>query len=110
MKKFLCVSLALLLSLGLFAGCTGHRAEDSEQEDPTKTTLRVATYEGGRRRRMAGKCRRPLRRAVRGCQIRTGRPNKTGVNVIVTESKRYNGETMLDSLKSETADVFFTKR
>lgn len=109
MKKFLCVSLALLLSLGLFAGCTGHRAEDSEQEDPTKTTLRVATYEGGVGAEWLENAAARFEERYADAKFEPDDPNKTGVNVIVTESKRYNGETMLDSLKSETADVFFTE-
>lgn len=109
MKKFLCVSLALLLSLGLFVGCTGHRAEDDEQEDPTKTTLRVATYEGGVGAEWLENAAARFEERYADSKFERDDPNKTGVNVIITENRRYNGETMLDSLQSETADVFFTE-
>lgn len=109
MKKFLCVSLALLLSLGLFVGCTGHRAEDDEQEDPTKTTLRVATYEGGVGAEWLENAAARFEERYADTKFELDDPNKTGVNVIITENRRYNGETMLDSLQSETADVFFTE-
>ena len=47
MKKLICAGLALLLSLGVFAGCEGHVSDEQEPIDETKTTLRVATFEGG---------------------------------------------------------------
>lgn len=109
MKKFLCVSLALLLSLGLFAGCTGHRAQDDQQEDPTKTTLRVGTYEGGVGAEWLEDAAARFEELYADVSFEPDDPNKKGVNVIITENRRYNGETMLDSLKTETADVFFTE-
>ncbi len=110
MKKLICAGLALLLSLGVFAGCEGHVSDEQEPIDETKTTLRVATFEGGVGDEWLQNAADRFEALYADVKFEPDTaPEKTGVQVTVTENRRFNGESMLDSLKNEPYDVFFTE-
>lgn len=107
-KKIVCIGMALVLSSVLFVGCGTNVAPGGGGggEDPTKTTLRVATYDGGVGDAWLNSAADRFEELYKDAHFEEG---KTGVTVKVLANKTYNGETILDSLKNDDVDVYFTE-
>lgn len=100
----------MLLLLGTFlAGCGGQTSVPGgteEVEDSSKTQLLVATFDGGIGADWIIEAGERFEEAFADTSFEEG---KKGVQVKVLKSTNYGGETILDTLQAEEADVWFTE-
>lgn len=111
MKKSICLAVTVLMAATM-VGCglrgTNVKPGESagESVSATKTTLRVATYDGGVGDAWLKNAAKRFEEFYKDTEFE---PGKKGVQVKVLPSKSYNGETMLDQMQGSDCDVFFTE-
>lgn len=106
-KKFL--SLAVALTMFLLTACQGAGAPpggSNNEVDDTKTQLVVATYDGGLDHEWILDSATRFEEKYADVSFEEG---KKGVQVRVVKSSNYNGLSVLDTMHTEDADVWFTE-
>ena len=108
-KKVTSIISVLLLLGSCLAGCGGQTSVPGgadEVEDTSKTQLLVATFDGGVGAEWLIEAGNRFEEVFADTSFEEG---KKGVQVKVLKSTNYAGETILDTLQSEEADVWFTE-
>ena len=107
MKKSLALLMATLaLGTSLLSACGGPEIVDSA--DATKTTLRIANYNGGVGEEWLEKLAVRFEDAYKDEVFETG---KKGVDVRIDHQKNYSGKEITNSLRADTNNhIYFTHK
>ena len=108
-KKLVSVIATVVMTVGCMAGCGGSKTAPGgtdEQKDDSKTQLIVATFDGGLGVEWIKEAGKRFEEKFADTSFEEG---KKGVQVSVLKSTNYSGETILGTLQSEEADVWFTE-
>ena len=106
MKKAIATIMAVstIACAAISAGCT---PEALEKVDETKTTLRIANYNGGVGEAWLEKLADRFEEAYAEESLESG---KTGVQVIIDHQKNYSGRELQNSIKADTNNhLYFTQ-
>lgn len=111
MKKNVKVMMSTVLAfvMTMLTACGGTAALPGTEEaevDTNKTQLLVATFEGGLGTQWIRESADRFEEAFKDVSFEEG---KKGVQVRITKSTNYGGESVLDTLQTEEADVWFTE-
>lgn len=109
MKRIVSIVATAAMLAGCLMGCNGTTnvpGETAEKKDDSKTQLVVATFDGGIGSEWIMEAGRRFAEKFADTSFEDG---KKGVQVSVVKSSNYGGESILGTLQSEEADVWFTE-
>ena len=109
MKGRWTTAILLAFIMTFVTACGGQTTlpgQEGVEVDENKTQLLVATFEGGLGTQWIRESADRFEEAFKDVSFEEG---KKGVQVRITKSTNYGGESVLDTLKTEEADVWFTE-
>lgn len=111
MKKNVTSLIAVLLVaiMMITSGCSGSTSipgSQTQETDHTKTQLVVATYDGGLGDQWIIEAAKRFEEKYADVSFEEG---KKGVQVRTLKNSQYGGDMVLDTLRTEDADVWFTE-
>lgn len=109
MKGRWTTAILLAFIMTFVTACGGQSTlpgQEGVEVDENKTQLLVATFEGGLGTQWIRESADRFEETFKDVSFEEG---KKGVQVRITKSTNYGGESVLDTLKTEEADVWFTE-
>jgi ABC-type glycerol-3-phosphate transport system substrate-binding protein len=106
LKRMMALGLSTIAAATVLAGCGGATGDSGIKIDENKTQLYVASYQGGVGRKWLDNVIARFEEQYQNVPFEDG---KMGVQIVPSVDKKYIGSQLVDTIKTDDNDVYFTQ-